>query len=54
MITILLNYLMGGFISGNDGQLGICNKFDLTLRKCVTTWQSKEADLEKYGLIDYE
>ncbi len=49
-----LNYLAGGVISGNDGQLGICNRFDFdTERMCYDT-EKKAADLEKYGLIDYE
>ena len=30
------NYLAGGVISGNDGQLGICNRFDFDVEKCDT------------------
>ena len=47
-----LNYLAGGFISGNDGQLAWCNRFEfdgMTYDKA-----KKAADLEKYGRLEYE
>lgn len=47
-----LNYLAGGVISGNDGQLGICNMFDFDGMKFDT--EKRKADLEKYGRLDYE
>ena len=49
-----LNYLAGGFISGNDGQLGICNRFDFDTERMCYDKAKKAADLEKYGLLDYE
>ena len=47
-----LNYLAGGVISGNDGQLGICNRFDFDGMKFDV--EKRKADLKKYGRLDYE
>ena len=48
------NYLAGGVISGNDGQLGICNRFDFDVEKMRYVPDKKEADLLKYGTLDYD
>ena len=47
-----LNFLAGGFISGNDGQLGICNMFDFDSLKFDA--QKRRTDLEKLGRLSYE
>ncbi len=49
-----LNFLTAGFISGNDGQLGLCNMFDFDTEKLTFDADKKAEDLEKYGLFDYE
>ena len=49
-----LNFLTAGFISGNDGQLGLCNKFEFDTEKMTFDASKKAEDLEKYGLFDYE
>ena len=49
-----LNFLTAGFISGNDGQLGLCNMFDFDTEKMTFDADKKTEDLEKYGLLDYE
>ncbi len=48
------NFLAEGFITGNDGQLGICNRFDFDTEHMTYDLDKKKADLEKYGLLDYE
>ena len=47
-----LNYLAGGFISGNDGQLAWCNRFEFDGMKFDA--DKRKADLEKYGRLEYE
>ena len=49
-----LNFLTAGFISGNDGQLGLCNMFDFDTENMTFDADKKADDLEKYGLLDYE
>ena len=49
-----LNFLASGFISGNDGQLGLCNMFDFDTDKMRYHPDRKEADLLKYGKLAYE
>ncbi len=49
-----LNFLTAGIISGNDGQLGLCNMFDFDTEKMTFDADKKAEDLEKYGLFDYE
>ena len=49
-----LNYLTGGFITGNDGQLGLCNMFDFDTEKMTFDAAKKAEDLEKYGLYVYD
>lgn len=48
------NYLAGGFISGNDGQLAMCNMFDFDTEAMTYDKDKKAADLEKYGLLNYD
>ncbi len=49
-----LNYLAGGFISGNDGQLGLCNTFEFDTNKMRYDADKKAEDLSTYGKISYE
>lgn len=49
-----LNFIAEGFITGNDGQLGLCNRFDFNTQNMTYDLDKKNADLEKYGLLDYE
>ena len=49
-----LNFIAEGFITGNDGQLGLCNRFDFDTETMTYDLDKKNADLEKYGLLDYE
>lgn len=49
-----LNFLANGFISGNDGQLGLCNRFSFDVQAMKYDEEKKKADLEKYGLLEYE
>ena len=49
-----LNYLAGGFISGNDGQLAWCNRFEFDTESMTYDKAKKAADLEKYGRLEYE
>ena len=48
------NFLAEGFITGNDGQLAICNRFNFNTDTMTYDLDKKNADLEKYGLLDYE
>ena len=48
-----LNFLANGFISGNDGQLGLCNRFDFDIEKMRYNPDKKANDLENYGKLDY-
>lgn len=49
-----LNFITEGFITGNDGQLGLCNRFDFDTEHMTYDMDKKKSDLEKYGLLDYE
>ena len=49
-----LNFLTEGFITGNGGQLGLCNRFDYDTENMTYDMDKKKADLEKFGLLDYE
>lgn len=49
-----LNFIAEGFITGNDGQLAICNRFDFNTDTMTYDLDKKKADLEKYGILDYE
>ena len=49
-----LNYLTGGLITGNDGQLGLCNMFDFDTENMTFDAAKKAEDLEKYGLYVYD
>ena len=49
-----LNFLAAGFISGNDGQLGLCNRFDFDVENIIYDPEKKQADLNKYGKLNYE
>ena len=48
------NYLVSGFISGNDGQLGMCNQFDFDNEHMCYELDKKENDLLRYGRLGYE
>lgn len=48
-----LNFLANGFITGNDGQWGLCNRFVVDVSKMRYDPDKKEADLLKYGRLDY-
>lgn len=48
-----MNFIAEGFITGNDGQLSLCNRFDFDTEKMTYNMDKKKADLEKYGLLDY-
>ena len=52
--TGFLNFLAEGFITGNDGQLGLCNRFDFDINSMAYNMEKKGADLEKYGLLGYD
>ncbi len=49
-----LNYLAGGFISGNDGQLAWCNRFEFDTESMTYDKDKRVADLVKYGRLEYE
>ena len=49
-----LNFLANGLISANDGQLGLCNRFDFDFYRMCYDKEKKEADLLKYGRLDYD
>lgn len=49
-----LNFIAEGFITGNDGQLGLCNRFDFDTDTMTYDLDKKNADLQRYGLLDYE
>lgn len=49
-----LNFLADGFITGNDGQLGLCNRYEFDAQAMKYDADKKKTDLEKYGLLDYE
>lgn len=49
-----LNHLAAGFITGNDGQLGLCNMFDFDTQNMTFDKEKKLADLEKYGKLPYK
>lgn len=51
--TGLLNFIAEGFITGNDGQLGLCNRFDFDVSSMAYDMEKKAADLENFGLLDY-
>ncbi len=48
------NFLANGFISANDGQLGICNRFEVDTAKMIYEPEKKAADIQEYGLLGYE
>ena len=49
-----LNFVAEGFITGNDGQLGLCNRFDFDVGNMKYDEAKKAADLAKYGQLDYK
>ena len=49
-----LNFLAGGFITGNEGQLGLCNMFDFDTGTMTIDREKKAKDLEQFGTLDYE
>ena len=49
-----LNFIAEGFITGNDGQLGLCNRFEFDTQNMTYDLDKKNADLQKFGLLDYE
>lgn len=49
-----LNFLADGFISGNDGQLGVCNMFEFDLDKMTYDKKKARADLKKYEKLKYK
>ncbi|MBQ7170068.1 MAG: hypothetical protein IJR63_09245 [Synergistaceae bacterium] len=51
--TGFLNFIAEGFITGNDGQLGLCNRFDFDVNSMAYDMGKKAADLENFGLLDY-
>lgn len=48
------NFLAAGFITGNDGQLEICNRFDFDVENMCYDKDKKADDLLKHGRLDYE
>ena len=46
------NYIAGGVITGNDGQLAMCNMFEFD----GLSWDAEKRaeDLERYGLLSYD
>lgn len=49
-----LNFIAEGFITGNDGQLGLCNRFEYDTEKMTYDFEKKDADIKRYGILDYE
>lgn len=49
-----LNFLANGFISGNDGQLGLCNRFLIDKESMKYDTAEKIGDIAQYGLLDYD
>lgn len=49
-----LNFLANGLISGNDGQLGLCNRFDFDVERMIYDPEKKAAELACYGKLDHE
>ena len=52
--TGLLNFLAEGFITGNDGQLGLCNRFDFDAERMTYDADKRASDLVKYGKLEYD
>ena len=48
------NFIVGGVISGNDGQLGLVNRFDFDAKKMTFDMEKRASDLKKYNVLDYE
>ena len=48
------NYLTGGFITGNDGQLPLCNMFGFDVQNMRFDADEMKADLVKFPPISYE
>ena len=48
-----LNFLAGGFITGNHGQLGLCNRFEFDVDRMRYDPVKKTEDLERYGTLGY-
>lgn len=49
-----LNFIANGFITGNDGQLGLCNRYEFEADSLKYDAEKKDADLKKYGRLEYE
>ena len=48
------NFLVGGIISGNDGQLALCNRFEFDVEHMTYDEAKRLLDLEKYGELEYD
>lgn len=48
-----LNFLAEGFITGNGGQLALCNTFDFDTENMTYDLDKKKSDLDKFGLLDF-
>ncbi len=48
------NFLAAGFITGNDGQLEICNRFEFDTEHVCYDPEKKAEDLNKYKKFNYE
>ncbi|MBQ4470484.1 MAG: hypothetical protein II917_10170 [Synergistaceae bacterium] len=48
------NFLAAGFITGNDGQLEICNRFDFDSEHVCYEPKKKSEDLNKHERLQYE
>ena len=48
------NFLVGGIISGNDGQLGLCNRFEFDVERMTYDEAKRLSDLEKYNTLYYD
>ncbi|MBQ7594095.1 MAG: hypothetical protein IJU48_07065, partial [Synergistaceae bacterium] len=49
-----LNFLAGSLITGNDGQIGLINRFDFDVEHMTYDEAKRLSDLEKYGKLGYE
>lgn len=46
------NFIANGFITGNDGQLAMCNMFDFDLKHMVYDYNKRRGDILTYGIIN--
>ncbi len=48
------NFIANGFITGNDGQLSLCNRFDFDIFTMTYDLEKKLKDLNTFGKLDFK